>query len=163
MLRGQGLLFCSHLPPGGHWKYLESNYTLLLHPGWVPLGEPSPLSEPLFSPVKWGSWQCLPDKVVSCQAYGRCLQRRKSSRAGQVGPQGGNIFLAVLWLIQSRGLPETGRGRLSLLAELLWKGDMVAVRRERKGDSGSADPLRAGFSSRDNQAPCCRVGTLRPQ
>lgn len=62
-----------------------------------------------------------------------------------MGPQGGNIFLAVLWLIQSRELPETGRGRLSLLAELLWKGDMVAVRRERKGDSGSADPPEGRF------------------
>ena len=75
----------------------------------------------------------------------------------------GNIFLAALWLMLSGGSPETGWGSSSLLAKPCWKRGSGAVRKERKGDSGSTDPLRPGVSSEDSLAPCWGVGTLRPQ
>lgn len=42
----------------------------------------------------------------------------------------GDVFLAMLWLMQFGGLPEMGRG-VALLAEPLCKGNVRAMRRER--------------------------------
>ena len=58
------------------------------------------------------------------------------------------------------GISQGWGGGLSLPAELLWEGDVGAVR---GAAPGSADPLRVGLSSRAVQAPGCRVGTLQPR